>query len=188
MARVTVEDCITKIPNRFELVMKAAQRARNVSAGAALTIERDKDKNPVVALREIADDTIEIDELEEQLVKSLQQYIEADEPAEDEMDAASMQDEIASESGVASMDDEIREDVLTVETEEQEFSLSIGEDVGAPAGAPGLEMDEADDSDEPDEPAPVAAAPDDSAFANARFEDVSPEDQAGSDGDTSEQS
>ena len=67
MARVTVEDCVTKIPNRFELVMVASQRARNISAGAALEVERDNDKNPVVALREIADDHVDQKELEEAL-------------------------------------------------------------------------------------------------------------------------
>jgi DNA-directed RNA polymerase subunit omega len=91
MARVTVEDCVLKIPNRFDLVMLAAQRARNISAGAGLTIERDDDKNPVIALREIADETIEIDELQESLIKSLQQHVETEEPEEDEVDLLSAQ-------------------------------------------------------------------------------------------------
>ncbi len=86
MARVTVEDCVVKIPNRFELVMKAAQRARDVSAGAALTIERDDDKNPVVALREIADETVSLDELGEALIQGLQKHVEVDEPEEDLID------------------------------------------------------------------------------------------------------
>jgi DNA-directed RNA polymerase subunit omega len=85
MARVTVEDCIVQVPNRFDLVMLAAQRARNITAGAGLTIERDNDKNPVVALREIADETVELDGLEDSLIKSLQKYVEMDEPEEDEM-------------------------------------------------------------------------------------------------------
>ncbi len=80
MARVTVEDCVLKIPNRFELVMLAAQRARNISAGAGLTVDRDNDKNPVIALREIADETIELDELEEALIKGLQRHVEMDDP------------------------------------------------------------------------------------------------------------
>ncbi|MGG5808145.1 DNA-directed RNA polymerase subunit omega [Falsiroseomonas sp. CW058] len=84
MARVTVEDCILKVPNRFELVLYAAQRARNISRGEELTVERDNDKNPVVALREIADDTVELPALEADLIKSLQRAPEP-EPAEEEV-------------------------------------------------------------------------------------------------------
>ncbi len=84
MARVTVEDCIVKIPNRFELVLLSAQRARDVAGGAPLTVDRDNDKNPVVALREIADETIAIKTLEENLVKGLQKHVEIDEPVEDQ--------------------------------------------------------------------------------------------------------
>ena len=91
MARVTVEDCVDKIPNRFDLVMMASQRARNISAGAELTVERDNDKNPVVALREIAEETVEFDKLEEGLIKGLQTYVEMDEPEEDEMDLLAIQ-------------------------------------------------------------------------------------------------
>lgn len=84
MARVTVEDCITRIANRFELVMLAAQRARDISAGAELTVDLDNDKNPVVALREIADSTVTPDALRNALVRGLQRHAEVDEPAEDE--------------------------------------------------------------------------------------------------------
>jgi DNA-directed RNA polymerase subunit omega len=80
MARVTVEDCIDKVENRFELVLLAAHRSRLISSGAPLTIDRDRDKNPVVALREIADETIAPDDLKEQLIHSLQKYVEVDEP------------------------------------------------------------------------------------------------------------
>ncbi len=80
MARVTVEDCIDKVENRFELVLLASHRARLISAGSPLTIDRDRDKNPVVALREIADETITPDDLKEQLIHSLQKYVEVDEP------------------------------------------------------------------------------------------------------------
>ena len=83
MARVTVEDCVLKIPNRFDLVMLAAQRARDISSGAALTLERDNDKNPVVALREIADESVDIENLAEALVQGMQKYVEVDEPEED---------------------------------------------------------------------------------------------------------
>jgi len=84
MARVTVEDCVQKIPNRFELVLLAAQRARNLSRGEELTIDRDDDKNPVVALREIADETIELARIEQDLVKSLSRTPEP-EPADEEV-------------------------------------------------------------------------------------------------------
>ncbi len=80
MARVTVEDCIDKVDNRFELVLLASHRARLISAGSPLTIDRDRDKNPVVALREIADETIPPEDLREQLIHSLQKYVEVDEP------------------------------------------------------------------------------------------------------------
>jgi DNA-directed RNA polymerase subunit omega len=83
MARVTVEDCIIKIPNRFDLVMVAAQRARDISSGAALTIDRDNDKNPVVALREIADTTIDLDALTNAVVQGLRKHVETEEPVEE---------------------------------------------------------------------------------------------------------
>ena len=85
MARVTVEDCVDKVPNRFELVMLAAHRAREISAGSALTVDRDNDKNPVVSLREIADETQSADALRERLIESNQTQIEVDEPEDDSM-------------------------------------------------------------------------------------------------------
>jgi len=109
MARVTVEDCVIKIPNRFDLVMIAAQRAREVSAGAALTIDRDNDKNPVVALREIADETVSTDELQESLVESMQKHIEVDEPEEDPIDfdsPESTSEAPAAEAAAADDDDD----------------------------------------------------------------------------------
>jgi DNA-directed RNA polymerase subunit omega len=80
MARVTVEDCIDKVDNRFDLVLLASHRARMISSGAQITIDRDNDKNPVVALREIADETISPGDLKEDLIHSLQKYVEVDEP------------------------------------------------------------------------------------------------------------
>ena len=80
MARVTVEDCIDKVENRFELVLLASHRARMVSSGAQITIDRDNDKNPVVALREIADAAISPGDLKEDLIHALQKYVEVDEP------------------------------------------------------------------------------------------------------------
>ncbi len=85
MARVTVEDCVDKVPNRFDLVMLAAHRARAISTGSEITVDRDNDKNPVVALREIADQTLSTDDLEEGLIQSYQRHIEVDEPEEDSM-------------------------------------------------------------------------------------------------------
>ena len=86
MARVTVEDCVTQIPNRFDLVMTAAQRSRNITAGAPLTIDRDRDKNPVVALREIAETTVDIEGLQESLIKGLQKHVEVDLPEDDDLE------------------------------------------------------------------------------------------------------
>ena len=105
MARVTVEDCVERIPNRFELVMLAAKRSREISSGASLTVERDNDKNPVVALREIADETVPLDDLREELVRGLQKHIEVDEPEEDDeiemMTAASLANEVGMEAAAA---------------------------------------------------------------------------------------
>lgn len=85
MARVTVEDCVDKVQNRFELVMLAAHRAREIAAGSALTIDRDNDKNPVVALREIADETQSAESLRERMIESHQTQNEVDEPEDDDM-------------------------------------------------------------------------------------------------------
>ena len=85
MARVTVEDCVDKVPNRFELVLLAAHRARQISTGAEIAVDRDNDKNPVVALREIADEMMSPDDLKESAIESHQRQIEVDEPEEDSM-------------------------------------------------------------------------------------------------------
>jgi DNA-directed RNA polymerase subunit omega len=85
MARVTTEDCVDKVPNRFDLVLLASHRAREISAGSPLTVDRDNDKNPVVALREIAEETQSADDLRERMIESNQTEIEVDEPEEDSM-------------------------------------------------------------------------------------------------------
>lgn len=85
MARVTVEDCVDKVPNRFDLVMLAAHRSREIAAGSAITVDRDDDKNPVVALREIADETQPVDDLRERMIENVQTQIEVDEPEDDAM-------------------------------------------------------------------------------------------------------
>ncbi|MGE0847870.1 MAG: DNA-directed RNA polymerase subunit omega [Flavobacteriaceae bacterium] len=80
MARVTVEDCIDKVENRFELVLLAGHRARTISSGAEITVDRDNDKNPVVALREIAESAVSAGDLKEELIHTMQKYVEVDEP------------------------------------------------------------------------------------------------------------
>ena len=109
MARVTVEDCVDKIPNRFDLVLLAAQRARQVSGGAELTIDRDRDKNPVVALREIADEKLTPEDLKEDLIHSLQKHVEVDEPEAETVPL------LASPSHVATPDSEVQFDRMSEE-------------------------------------------------------------------------
>lgn len=138
MARVTVEDCVDKIPNRFELVMMAAQRARGISAGAQLTVERDKDKNPVVSLREIAEETVSPGELEEEVIKSLQTFVAMDEPEEDEMDLLAIQQDLNAEmGGDAPMavfgDDDAGDDPAAAADADDDIMAVIGEDDDAPA-------------------------------------------------------
>ena len=94
MARVTVEDCIDKIPNRYELLMVAAQRAKDISAGSPITLPRDNDKNPVIALREIAEETVSIEELQKSLVMGLHKYVEVEEPEEEELEIMAAEKEL----------------------------------------------------------------------------------------------
>lgn len=124
MARVTVEDCILRVPNRFELVLVAAQRARDITSGSRLTVERDNDKNPVVALREIADDTVGIDNLQNALVQGLQKHVEADEPEAEEMEAFMPEGDLAFEN-IASEEEAI-EDGLSVSEEGVDFDIEGG--------------------------------------------------------------
>jgi DNA-directed RNA polymerase subunit omega len=115
MARITVEDCVLKVPNRFELVLLAAQRAREVASGSPLTVDRDNDKNPVVSLREIADGTIQVEDMHQHLLQNLQKHVEKDEPEEDNPELLSVGDElIGLESRRSLIDEEIADDVLTV--------------------------------------------------------------------------
>lgn len=94
MARVTVEDCVLRIPNRFDLVLVAAQRAREISSGAVLTLDRDNDKNPVVSLREIAEGNTDPEALMESLIRDHQKHVEVDEPVEEEIDLLAIQQEL----------------------------------------------------------------------------------------------
>jgi DNA-directed RNA polymerase subunit omega len=127
MARVTVEDCVIKVPNRFELVLMAAQRARDISSGGRLTVERDNDKNPVVALREIADDTVPLEGLRNALVTGLQKHVEVDEPEEDEMEAFMPERDIGFENMAA--EDEALEDGLTVSEDGVDFDNDAAGDL-----------------------------------------------------------
>ncbi len=95
MARVTVEDCVLKVPNRFELVLMAAQRAKDISAGSPLTIDRDRDKNPVVALREIADETINLDNLENSLISGMQKFVKTEETSSEQNEIKEAEAELA---------------------------------------------------------------------------------------------
>jgi DNA-directed RNA polymerase subunit omega len=130
MARVTVEDCVQKVPNRFELVLLAAQRARNLSRGEELTIDRDDDKNPVVALREIAEETIELPKLEQDLIRSLSRAPEP-EPADEEV-----LDLIPTDQNIFGLQDVSTEEenaVLAAEAEEmssEDLEAAIGAELG----------------------------------------------------------
>ena len=101
MARVTVEDCIDKVENRFDLVLLAAHRARTISSGSPITVDRDNDKNPVVALREIAEETVAPDDLKEDLIHSLQKYVEVDEPEQDVPLLSGNDDDVAEDNAIA---------------------------------------------------------------------------------------
>ena len=134
MARVTVEDCVLQIPNRFELVMLAAHRARGLGSGAELHVERDRDKNPVVALREIAEQKLELGGLEESLIKSLQKRIEPDQPEEEvtELMAGEQQSWINA-MGDSDEDDAAEGEEETLDGEEEvanEASIASGDALG----------------------------------------------------------
>jgi DNA-directed RNA polymerase subunit omega len=139
MARVTVEDCVLQVPNRFELVLLAAQRAREITSGAPLSLDRDDDKNPVVALREIADETVPLDHLKDSLVRGMQKHVEMDEPEEapelettlfgvaDPVGAVIGEDEIDEEA----VEGELDEDMLSVEDEDELTEEPAGDDDAA---------------------------------------------------------
>jgi len=133
MARVTVEDCVTKVPNRFELVMLAAQRARKISAGEALVVERDNDKNPVVALREIAEESVDRQELEEGLIQGLQKYVEMDEPEEEEdLDLIALQQALTEDRDAGPVSAKASKDVY----EDIDENAVLDEDGNIVANAP----------------------------------------------------
>src|SRR5258707_10557059 len=119
MARVTVEDCVLKVPNRFELVLLASQRARDIAAGGTLSVERDNDKNPVVALREIAEESIGLDNLQNALIKGMQKHVEIDEPEEDREFVA---------DGVWPSDADMAVAGMSVDSEDSALDAESGED------------------------------------------------------------
>ncbi len=150
MARVTVEDCILKVPNRFELVMMAGQRARDILSGAPLTIDRDNDKNPVVALREIADGTVSIDTLRDALVKGHQKHVESDEPEEEIIELMTGEEEwlrradpeAAETGGLSLLDEEPGEDgELDEDEEDEDLAEAEAEAEREAASAEGLDED-----------------------------------------------
>ncbi len=185
MARVTVEDCVLQVPNRFDLVMLAAQRARDISSGAELTIERDRDKNPVIALREIAEKTIELEHLAESLVLGLQKHVEIDEPEEDapEFDVPSIPEGELEGAGDLGETSALQSDALAVETpvEAAGAAESDGETAPSEPETPAVEADAAESAEEaaPSEPETVAveseeepADPEPDAAPEAPEEDV----------------
>ncbi len=154
MARVTVEDCVLKVPNRFELVLVAGQRAREITAGAPLTLDRDDDKNPVVALREIAEDTVPLERLQDSLIRGMQKHVEIDEP-EETIELESNLFGVTEALGVAGLagdveaepseEDELAEDMLSVEGEDDE-DVELAE---LPEGEPESFEDEAPEDEAP---------------------------------------
>jgi DNA-directed RNA polymerase subunit omega len=134
MARVTVEDCVIKVPNRFQLVLLAAQRAREITSGAPLTLDRDDDKNPVVALREIADETVGLEHLRDSLVRGMQKHIEMDEPEE----APELEQTLF---GIADPTGPI---VSDEETDEEAVEEELDEDMLAVADEDEIDLSEAD--------------------------------------------
>jgi DNA-directed RNA polymerase subunit omega len=165
MARVTVEDCVVKVPNRFELVLVAAQRAREITAGAQLTLDRDDDKNPVVALREIADDTVPLDRLQDSIIRGMQKHVEIDEP-EETIELESNLFGVTEALGVAGLggedveeeaaeDDELAEDMLSV-ADDDDVDVELAD---LPEGEPENFEDEPPEDEAPEDEAPEDEAP-----------------------------
>jgi DNA-directed RNA polymerase subunit omega len=129
MARVTVEDCVVKVPNRFELVLLAAQRAREIASGAPLTVERDDDKNPVIALREIAEETIALDHQRDSLVRGMQKHVEIDEP-EETPDLEQTLFGVIDPTGPVITEDSVDEEAVEEEIEEDLLAVADENDLG----------------------------------------------------------
>lgn len=148
MARVTVEDCIDKVPSRYELVMVAAQRARDIAAGAHLCVERDNDKNSVVALREIAENKVSIEDLQKSLVLGQQKYVEVEEPEEEEVEILAAEKELAGLDSTFSSDmisDEDLSEIMQVHDEDDDIDLDSDTELAD------LDFDDEDDFGDEDE-------------------------------------
>src|SRR5438270_653941 len=148
MARVTVEDCVVKVPNRFDLVLLAAQRAREITSGAPLSVDRDDDKNPVIALREIAEDTIELDHLQDSLIRGMQKHVEIDEP-EETPDLEQRLFGVADPTGPVIGENEIDEEAVEEELEEDLLAVEDEEELELPEGA--AEPEPEPEAEEPEE-------------------------------------
>jgi DNA-directed RNA polymerase subunit omega len=145
MARVTVEDCIDKIPNRYDLVLISAQRARDIASGAHLCVERDNDKNSVVALREIAENRIDIEDLQHSLVMGLQKYVEVEEPEDEEVEI------LAAEKELADLDEQFSSDMISDEDLAETMQVHGEDDDNFDLDSDSSDIDLDDDGDFGDE-------------------------------------
>lgn len=157
MARVTVEDCIDKVPSRYELVMVAAQRARDISAGAHLCVDRDNDKNSVVALREIAENKVSIEDLQRSLVLGQQKYVEVEEPEEEEVEI------MAAEKELAGLDSTFSSDMISDEDLTEVMQVHDEEDIDLDSETDLSDMDFDDEDDDFDD--------EDDDFGDESFDD-----------------
>lgn len=143
MARVTVEDCIDKIPNRYDLVLISAQRARDISAGSHLCVDRDNDKNSVVALREISENKVSIEDLQKSLVMGLQHYVEVEEPEDEEVEI------LAAEKELSDLDEQFSSDMISDEDLTEVMQIhGDDEDIDLDAEGSDLELDDSDFGDD----------------------------------------
>ena len=142
MARVTVEDCVEKIPNRYELLLIASQRAKDISAGAPIRVERDNDKNSVVALREIAEEKANIEDLQKSLVIGLQKYVEVEEPEEEELEI------LAAEKELAGLDNQFDGDMILDATLADNMQIEDSNGETLDVETDDLSLDDADLDDE----------------------------------------
>jgi DNA-directed RNA polymerase subunit omega len=153
MARVTVEDCVIKVPNRFELVLLAAQRAREITSGAPLSLDRDNDKNPVVALREIAEETVGLLQLRDAVVRGMQKHVEIDEPEEThELEVDSAPFEVAAIDGEDEVDgSELGPEEDGIEVPEEALDEELDEGLDAEFGEDTLVREKDLDLADPEE-------------------------------------
>ena len=142
MARVTVEDCVEKIPNRYELLLVAAQRAKDIASGSPINLDRDNDKNSVVALREIAENKVNIEDLQRSLVMGLQKYVEVEEPEEEELEI------LAAEKELAELDAQFDGDTILDVALAESMQIENAQDEIIDIETDGLSLDDADLDDD----------------------------------------